>query len=134
MALPSPTRTTLRRPLELEGPSTPGTPLNSVAMSMPSPALMRESLSKVSDTLSFSIFERVETGSPVRALTCARVQPFWRRTALRAAPGLAIDRGIGGSSAARAAPAAPAAPAARSCGIGGDFGAVLDGIGAQSYP
>jgi len=62
---------------------------NSAAMSILSPLLMRASLSKVGDIRSFSIFDRVEAGSPVRLLTSASVQPCLRRSALSAAPGCA---------------------------------------------
>src|SRR5215468_12295877 len=81
----------LRRPPAPGSPAAPLAPLNSAEMSIRSPALMRASLSNVSDILSFSIFDSVEGGSPVRTLTSASVQPCLRRKALSAAPGLATD-------------------------------------------
>ena len=59
---------------------------------MSSPSLIRSSLSYVSAILSFSIFERVEMESPVRALTSARVQPRRARIERNTAPGLALER------------------------------------------
>src|SRR5215469_842486 len=81
----------LRRPLAPDCVSSPLAPRNRAEMSICSPELSRASLSKVRDILSFSIFDKVEVGSPVRRLTSASVQPFLRRNAFTAAPGLATD-------------------------------------------
>src|SRR5579862_1755881 len=95
----------LRRPFPSQWPSAPVSPLKSIEMSICSPVLMRESLSKLRDILSFSIFDSVEVGSPVRRLTSASVQPWRRRSALRTAPGLAVDFGGEGDSAGASAAA-----------------------------
>ena len=53
-------------------------------------------------------FDSVEVGRPVRRLTSASVQPWRRRSALRTAPGLAVD--FGGESGSAAVSAAAFVP------------------------